>query len=85
MVPGWPGGTRAPFCLRRWVFRCDLLLDPFRGSVPDRRRPNIAGTAGFITVVQMQHRAIAYDVARNQDGIHGFKRNQFELCRVWRV
>jgi hypothetical protein len=67
MVHGRPGGTRSPFCPRRWVFRCDPFL------IADARA--VAGTAGLIAGVRMQHRPAPYNDAQNQDGIHGFKRN----------
>jgi hypothetical protein len=52
---------------RRWVFRCDPFL------IADARA--VAGTAGLIAGVRMQHRAAPYNDAQNQDRIHGFKRN----------
>ena len=35
----------------------------------------VAGTAGLIAGVRMQHPGKPYDDAQNQDRIHGFKRN----------
>jgi len=83
VVLDWPGGARASFSLRRWVFRCDPLLDPIRGAFPIADARAIAGTAGLIAGVQTQHRGKPYDEARNQDAFHGFKRNQFGLCLIW--